>query len=97
MRKRKLPFKSFLMKQLLDHPEGLTSKELLEMSKPVYGKERQCSVNEIDEMMMGMLSVGFGTVMELSEGENGELEVYYALTDEAYETVKKRIQEMEKA
>ncbi len=93
---KKMPFKSFLMKQLLDHAEGLTSQQLCNLAKPIYGMEKQCCVPEIDEMMMGMLSVGFGDVAEMKEDEGGNLVLSYTLAANMKEMIANNLESMMK-
>lgn len=77
----KLPLKLRVFEYItqVDHP--VTSMDVLEALKDEYKGERQMCYSRIDSYMQALLGVNMIREDKLDFDENGELEVYYVVTD----------------
>jgi DNA-binding PadR family transcriptional regulator len=70
-----------MINQLLKNKEGMTPHQLHNQLKPVYGNEKQCNENAIDDHLMSMKGVGLVEVKNAVEDKDNNLVVTYAITE----------------
>lgn len=67
--------------------------EMMEALKPEYGNEKQFNYNEYLEHMMALEANGYVCFKDYKAGEDGKIALYYSITDDGKDSVKKYIPE----
>lgn len=86
-----MPMRYCIIVQLIANKEGLTPTRMYELLLPIYGQEKQCSLEEMDRQLMSLKTVGLVEVVKTAEKEDGSIESTYRITRYGEERAKKYI------
>lgn len=79
--KMKLPLKLRVFEYITQTDHSVTSQDVFDALKDEYKGERQMCLSRIDDYMQALLGVNMIRGEKISLNENGDLEVYYGVTD----------------
>lgn len=71
-----IPMRFSIIKELMNHPKGLTPHGLYDLLKPIYGGEKQCNPKELDNQCMSLRVVGLAEIVDAVDGADGIVSTY---------------------
>lgn len=77
----------------LSKVESSSIEEMMQALKPDYGNEKQFNQKEYLEHMMSLEANGYVSLKDYKVDDKGEICLYYSITDDGKESVKKYIPE----
>lgn len=76
-----LPMKLRMFQLLGESDKPMTQDDFLELLKPEYGQESQLTRDRISTYLIAMMATGMVKEVAVNYNEQGELAIYYVMTE----------------